>query len=132
MAVTAEFARGKDFAFHFVAAFAEHLHLNGAVIDEDDVARVDVVDKILIVHIYGALFLAAFAAHGEGKLLAGLQIERYGQLAGADGGSLGVHHNADEALDRNRSSADVAHHPAGPVVRSMGHVQPEDVSPPAN
>ena len=102
VAAAAEFAFGEHFALDLVAGLGEHLHFDGAVVNEHHVADVDVVDEIGVVHVHGALLLAAFAADGEGEFLAGLQIERHADVAGADGRPLGVHHDADVAAGARR------------------------------
>ena len=71
------------------------------------VAHVDVVDEIRVVHVHGMFFLAAFAADGEGEFLAGLEIQRHAEVAGADGRALRVHHDADMKLTLGGRGADV-------------------------
>ena len=108
-------------------ALAEHLHFDGAVVDEHDVADVDVVDEVGVVDVHGAFLLAAFAADGEGEFLAGLEVERHAEVAGADGRALRVHHDADELTARGGGGADVLDDAADPVVRRVRHVEAEDV-----
>ncbi len=107
--------------------FGQHLHFNRAVVDQDDVAHADVVDEILVIHVHGMLFEVAFAADREGEFLAGLQIQRHAQVAGADGRSLGVHEDAHVARPFEGLGPDRGMDAAHPVVRGVGHVQAEDV-----
>ena len=102
VAAAAELAFGEDFAFDLVAGLGEHLHFDGAIVDEHHVADVDVVDEIGVIDVHGAFLLAAFAADGEGEFLAGLQVERHAEVAGADGRALRVHHDAGEAPGERR------------------------------
>src|SRR5690348_14175442 len=52
----AELAFGEDFALDLVAGLGEHFHFNGAVVDEHNVANVDVINEFGVVDIHGALF----------------------------------------------------------------------------
>ena len=108
-------------------ALGEHFHFDGAVVDEHDVADVDVVDEFGVIDVDGAFFLAAFAADGEGEFLAGLQIERDSEFAGADGGALRVHHDAGVAIGGGAGGADVLDDAAHPIMRRVGHVQAKDI-----
>src|SRR5581483_10615958 len=121
----AELAVGEDFAFDLVAMLGVDLHLNGAVVNQDGVALADVVDEIGVVHVHGIFLLALRAADGEGKFLAGLEIERHRKVAGADGRALGIHENADHFVPGG--GANVPHDAAGPVVWRVGHVETENV-----
>src|SRR5208282_1208852 len=127
VAAAAQFAGRENFTLDLVAVLGEHLHFDGAVVNEHHVADVDVVDKIGVVHVHGAFLLAAFAADGEGEFLAGLQIERHADVAGADGRTLGVHHDADVDPARGGRGADVLDQAADPIMRRVGHVEAEDV-----
>ena len=102
VAAAAELAFGEDFAFDLVAVLGEHLHLDRAVVNQHHVADADVVDEILVIHVHGMLLQIAFAADGEGEFLAGLQIQRHADVAGADGRALRVHHDADERFRARR------------------------------
>ena len=127
MAAAAQPALRQHLAFDLIAALGQYFHLQRAVIDQHDVARVDVVDEILVIDIYRTLLFAPFAADRKRELLARLQVERHRQLAGANGGTLRVHHDPDEPLARRRSRADCRHHALHPLVRGVRHVQPEEV-----
>jgi hypothetical protein len=98
VATAAERAGGQHFALDLVAGLGQHLHLDGAVVEQHHVADADVVDEVGVVHVHGMLFLAAFAAHGQRELLAGLEIQRHGQVAGADRRPLRIHQNPDVLL----------------------------------
>src|SRR5439155_24532275 len=65
--------------------------------------------------------------HREGELLARLQIQRHAQLAGADSGSLCIHHDANESLAGRCRRADVSDYAARPIMRGVRHVQSENV-----
>ena len=127
MAPAAERAGGEHLALDLVAGLGEDLHFDRAVVHEHDVADVDVVDKILVIHVHRMLLQIAFAADGEGEFLAGLQIERHAEVAGADGRALRVHHDADELPARGGGGADVLDDAAHPIVRRVRHVEAEDV-----
>ena len=127
VAAAAERAGGEHFALDLVAGLGEHLHLNRAVVNQHHVADADVVDKILVVHVHGMFLQVVFAADGEGEFLAGLQIQRHADVAGADGRALRVHHDADELPARCGFGADVRDHAAHPVMRRVRHVQAENI-----
>ncbi len=129
MAPAAERAGGEHFALDLVAGLGEDLHLNRAVVHQHDVIHVDVVDKILVIHVHRMLLQIALAADGEGEFLAGLQIERHTEVAGADRRPLRVHHDADELPACRGGGADVFDHAAHPIVRRVRHVEAEDVDP---
>ena len=127
MAAAAERAFGEDLAFDFIALLGEDLHLQRAVVEQNDVADVDVFDEILVVHVHGMLFLAPLAPDGEREFLAGLEVERGGQVAGADGRALRVHHDADRTVALFGSGADVADDAMDPVMRRVRHVEAKHV-----
>ncbi len=127
VAPAAELAFGEDFAFHLVAFLGEHFHLDRAVVNQHHVTNADVVDEIFVVHVHGMLFQVAFTAHGKGEFLAGLQVERHAQVAGADGRALRVHHDAGVAGALGGFVADGLEHAAHPVMGRVRHVQAEDV-----
>ena len=76
MTPAAQLTLGQNFAIHLLAALRQHLHLNGAIINEHDISDIDVVDKVLVIYIHRPFFLAPFAPHRQRELLARLQIER--------------------------------------------------------
>jgi len=80
--------------------FSKHLHLDGAVINQNSVAGIDVVDEILVIDVHRALFFALFATHGESELLARLQVEGHAEFARPDGRALSVHQHADDFFAR--------------------------------
>ena len=127
VAAAAELAFGENFAFHLVAVLGEDFHLDRAVVNQHHVADADVVDEIFVIHVHGMLLQVAFAAHGEREFLAGLQIQRHADVAGADGRALRVHHDAGELCARGGGGADVRDDAAHPVVRRVRHVEPENV-----
>src|SRR5665213_714203 len=127
MTAAAEFAFRENFAFNLVAVFGEHFHLDRAVVNQHDIADADVIDKIFVIHIHRMLFQIALAAHGEREFLAGLQIQRHAQIAGADGRTLRVHHDAGEIFARSGGGATVFDDAAHPLVRRVRHVEAENV-----
>ena len=127
MAAAAEFALGEDLALDFVSGLGEDFHFDGAVVDEHDIADVDVVDKVGVVDINGAFLFAALAADGEGEFLSGLEAEGDAEFAGSDGGALGVEHDADELASGGGGGADVFDDAADPVMGRVGHVQAENI-----
>ena len=127
VATAAELALGEDFAFHLVAVLGQHLHLDRAVVNQHHVADADVIDEIFVVHVHGMFLQVAFAAHGEREFLAGLQIQRHAEVAGADGRALRVHQDAGVAVALRRPGANIGKHPAHPVVRRVRHVQAENI-----
>ena len=105
----------------------EDFHLENAVVHEHGVAFVDIVDELAVIDINRVNLLALRAAHGESELFAGLEMERDGQVAGADSGALGVHENADAPIPRGGGGADVMHDAARPIVRRVRHVEAENI-----
>src|SRR5207247_10413331 len=107
MPSAAQLALGENFAIYLLAALREHLHLNGAIINEHDISDIGVVNKILVIHIHRAFFLAPFAAQGQRKLLARLQIEREEKLSGANGWIMGLPYSTVDHLMLASDGADV-------------------------
>ena len=118
---------GEEFAADFAAGFFQHLHVDHAVVHEHGVADGNVVDESVVIHADGVEFLALRAAHGEFKNVADLEIELRRQIAGANGGALRVHEDADHGVELHRDGADAGHDLPHPVVRRVAHVQPENV-----
>ena len=127
MPAAAQGALGQYLAFDLVAVLGEHLHLDRAVVNQDHVSDIDVIDKIGVIHVHGMFLLTLLAADRERELLAGLEIHGHADIAGADGGALGIHEDAGMALAFGGLGADVRIDAAHPVVRGVGHVQAEDV-----
>lgn len=65
MAARAHDALGEDLAADAVALFFEDLHVDDAVVDEDDISDGDIVDEAVVVDVDGVEFLAAFTTDGE-------------------------------------------------------------------
>src|SRR3954471_1644637 len=127
MAAAAELAFGEDLALDLVAVFFEHLHLDSAIVDQNDVAEIDVVDEVLVIDVNRTYLLAAFAANRERELLARLEVKRHAKFTGANRRPLGIHHNADEPLPAGRGFADILYHAPGPIMRRVRHVQAENI-----
>ena len=72
-------------------------------------------------------FFAALAANRERELLSGLQIKGSGQVAGANGRSLGVHQDADVPAAFGGGGTHIADHAPDPIVRGVRHVETGDV-----
>ncbi|MDB6124928.1 MAG: cation transport ATPase [Pedosphaera sp.] len=132
MATAAELAIGKDFAFNLVAVFGEDFHLNGTIVHEHNVAYVDVVDEPGVIDVDGVDFLALGTTDSESEAFAGMEIERGGEFAGADGGALGIHEDADANIAGGGGCPDVLDHAAGPIMGAVGHVETEDVQADVN
>ncbi len=129
MAAAAHHALGEDLAAEVVLVLAEDLHPDDAAVDQDDVADVDVVDEVVVIDVDRIFLVALGAAHGEGEVVPGLQVELVGQVAGADLGSLGVEHQADMDARFLADLADPLADGAHPVVLGVRHVEAEDIDP---
>jgi hypothetical protein len=125
-------AGGQNFALDFVGVFGQDFHVDFPVVDQDHVIDIDVIDEILVIDVHGMLFLALFTTNGEGEGLAGFEVERYGQVAGTDGGPLGIHENAGGDVEVFGSGSDMGHDLADPGMRGVGHVQTKNVHPSPN
>ena len=73
------------------------------------------------------LLLTPLAANREGEFLPGLEVERGGQVAGADGRTLRVHHDADGNMPFFGRGANVADNAMDPVMQGVRHVDAKDV-----
>ncbi len=104
VAAGAEGAGGEDFAADLVVVLDEDLEVNDAVVDEHGVADVDVVDEAVVVHVDGIFFFAAGTADGEFEDVADLEIELGVDVAGADGGALGVEEDAGVGAEFGRGT----------------------------
>ena len=127
VAAAAERAFGEDFALDAAVEFFEDFEFDDAVVEQDDVAVVDVVDEVGVVDVHGFFFLALRAFDGEFEDIAGFEVERHGEIAGADGGALRVHHDRTRPPDLPGRIADAAGHRARPVVRGVAHVETEHI-----
>jgi hypothetical protein len=134
MAAGFQFARDEHAATDARGIFFEDFEAEEAVIDEDRVADLDVVDEVLVVHVDGTDFLgpaAAFrahaGAHGEVEDLADFELDGCGYIAGPDFGSLDVHHDGDIAVDALAHGPNSSDDHARPVVRGVRHVESDDI-----
>ena len=107
----------------------QNLHLDRPVVDQHDVSHRDIVHEILVVDVDRAFLLAAFATHGQGKFLAGLKVQRHGNVAGTDGRALGIHHDPHVCVAGPGGATHLCHDATHPVVRGMGHIQAKHVHP---
>jgi len=98
-----------------------------AVVDEDDVADVDIIDEVFVIDVDGMFFLAAFAADGEGKMLAWAEVEGDGEVAGADGGALGIHKDGDGEVCGFGGAADILGDALDSGVGGVGHIEAKDI-----
>ena len=127
VAAGAHDALGEDLAADAVSFFGEDFHVDDAVVDEDGVAFGDVIDESVVIDVDGVGFLTAFAADSELEDVAVFELEFCGEVAGADGGALGVEEDGDVALELFADGTDSWNDGADPVVWGVAHVEPEDV-----
>ena len=73
------------------------------------------------------VFLATLAPDGQREFLARFEVQRGGQVPGADGRPLRVHHDAGGKVALPRGGADVADDTMDPIVQRVGHVEPKDI-----
>src|SRR5262249_28536539 len=110
VAPRAELARDEHATADVRLALFQHFEPEEALVDEDNAADGDVGDEVLVVDIDRANFLAALALeagfHGEVEDLAGLELDRCGEVAGANLWALDVHHDRDLAADARADGAD--------------------------
>src|SRR5690606_7007333 len=100
-----------------------------AVVDRDFVAHVDGVDKLVVVDADGAFLDVDVVTHGDGNLVAGLEVQVAFTHAGADFGTLRVQQDADRKGRMLVELHDVLNDAIGPLVRGVRHVEPDDVHP---
>ena len=127
MAPGTELSRSEHLAADAAVHLGENLEMDDAVVDEDDVPDIDVVDEAVVVDVHRVELLAADAAHGELHDVADLQVELHGKVAGADGGPLGVHQDADGEGELVGDFTDGGDDLADPVVVGVAHVEQVDV-----
>ncbi len=116
--------------------FFQDLQADEAVVHQHGVADLDVVDQIAVVHVHRAHLLGVVAGraglYGKVKNLAGGEQDGVVHVAGADLGTLDVHHDGDLSADLGRDRADAANDGAAPLVLGVGHVQAGDIGAGAN
>ena len=127
MAAGTEDALGQDFALDAVFLFGQHLHVEVAVVDQHDIAFLNVIDQAVVVHVDRIVLLALGSSHGELDLVARVQIKVGGHIAGPDRRALGVHHDGNIGRGLTGYFADAGHDGPHPVVRGMAHVEPENI-----
>ncbi len=115
------------FATNPVLPFLQHEEMNDAVINQNGVAFVDVVDQSIVVHIHRVGFLALGAADGEFENVAGFQMQFRLEIAGANGRPLRVHENGHGAAKFLRDGADSRDDLTHPIMLRMTHVEPENI-----
>ncbi len=105
MASGTENALGEDLTPDAVVVLGQDFHVDDAVINEHDVSNRNIVNETLVVDIDRMHVFALLAAHGEIENIAWLKIELRLQVAGANGGALGVEEDArDDAELRGDGS----------------------------
>ncbi len=74
------------------------------------------------------MFLFAFfATDGQSEFLAGFEIQRNAQIAGANGRSLRVHHDADKNISSRGCGTDVFDDATDPIMGRVRHVEAKDI-----
>ena len=81
---------GEHLADQLVRPFFNRAHAQVAVVDNDDVADLDVVDQLRVIAVDRDLHRALLPLHGEADPVADMQVVGLGDVAGADGGALRV------------------------------------------
>ena len=127
MPARAERARSEHFAANPIVLLFEHEHLDDAVIDQHRIARGDVVDQTVVIHVDGIGLLALCPAHGELQNVARLQIQIRLQIARANRRALRVEQDRHRSADLRRDAADLRDDRAHPIMLRVAHVQPENV-----
>ena len=75
MTAGAEGARGQYLAADTVIDLGEDLEVDDAVVDEDDVPLVDVIDQAVVIDVHRVYFLATGPANGELHNVTDLKVE---------------------------------------------------------
>lgn len=127
VAAAAKFALGEDFAFDAAVKFFEDSQFDHAVVEQDGVAVVDVVDEVGVIDVHGFFFFALGAFDGQFEDVTGFELERQRQVAGANGGALGVEHDRAGPTGLLGGGTDAGDDGAGPVVSGVAHVEAEDI-----
>src|SRR5438270_3162066 len=119
---------GSDhFATNTVLAFLQHQQMNDAIINQNGIAFVDVVDQSIIVHIYRIGFLAFGAADGELENVSRFKMQIGLKTTRPNGRALRVHENGDGPTKFFRDRADARNDFAHPILLSVTHVEPENI-----
>ena len=101
--------------------------MDDAVINQNGVAFVDVVDQSIVVHIHRVGFFALCAADGEFENVARLQMQIGLEIAGANGGPLRIHENGDGPAKLLRNGPNSRNNFPDPIMLRVAHVEPEDI-----
>lgn len=118
-----------DFAADAAILFAFDDELEEAVIDEDTVTDVDIVDEGRVVDADAADVVCGFdiVGHVEVESFAAFEDPFAVDVCGADFWAFDVHHDGDVSIEVVADFADSGDDGAGPVVGGVGHVEAADV-----
>src|SRR5581483_5628503 len=95
VAARAKCAGREHAALHAIGAFLQHFHPDHAVIDQHDVADIDVVYEPFVIYVHRIFLFALRPAHGELDYVARFQLQIGLYLARANGRTLRVEQDGD-------------------------------------